>query len=640
MGHVTTSAENLPRDPALLSPLTLGESTAPNRVMFGPHVTNLARGRVLSERHSAYYESRARGGCGVIVTEELTVHASDWPYERAPAAIDSDEGLANVVTAVKGHGSLLIAALGHTGLQGSSAYSQRELWAPSPVPDAATREIPKEMETTDIEAVIDGFRRAANVVRAGGADGVEINAGQHSLIRQFLSGLTNQRTDEYGDDRLLFARKVIDAVREAVGNKVVGLRLCCDEYAPWAGITPESATDIAIALAPVVDYLVVTTGSIYSTGATRPDGHVPPGFSIDLATSIKEAVGEATSVFAQGSIVDPSMAEAAIASGLDGVEMTRAQIADPDLVRKVGSGERVRPCVLCNQLCMCRDARNPIVSCVVEPSSGHETEDPDWYGVAQPRLITVVGAGPAGMEAARVAALRGHDVRLIETTSRCGGSLASVARLPGRHRFADFAAWLEREIRHLDVVVDLETHAVGDLESAIICVGSRPGSPDFAIDDGATVLTPAQVLDGTDIVEGPVVVWDPLGAWEGTGVAELLSTSHPVTVVTPDFVVGRDLARTGDLAPANVRLHSAGVTLVKAARLRRVTRDHVEIEHRYGNTSETLPAVAVVNADHRLPGEIPAGLENHARAGDCVAPRTVAEAILEARRAVLELEER
>lgn len=637
---MTASARDPHPGSPLLSPLTLGELTAPNRVMFGPHVTNLGRGRALSERHTAYYERRARGGCGVIVTEELTVHPSDWPYERAPAAIESTEGLAAIATAVQGHGARLIAAIGHSGLQGSSAYSQMELWAPSPVPDPVTREIPKEMEATDIEAVIDGFRRAATVARAAGTDGVEINAGQHSLIRQFLSGLTNQRTDEYGSDRTRFARTLIDAVRESVGDKVVGLRLCCDEYAPWAGITAESAIDIATALAPAIDYLVVVTGSIFSTGATRPDGHVLPGFALELARSIKEAVGAATTVIAQGSIVDPSMAEAAIASGLDGIEMTRAQIADPDLVHKVAAGEPVRPCVLCNQLCMCRDARNPIVSCVVEPGSGHETEDPDWYGVAESRSITVVGAGPAGMEAARVAASRGHDVRLVETSAHCGGSLASAARLPGRHRFTNFAEWLEGEIRRLGVVVDLETHPAGDLENVILCLGSRSKPPEFTVEDGATVLTPAQVLDGADIGDGPVVVWDPLGAWEGIGTAEILAQTHSVTLVTPDFVVGRDLARTGDLAPANTRLHAAGVTLVKAARLRRVAPDHVEIDHRYANTRETLPAVVVIDADHRLPAEIPPGLENHPRAGDCVAPRTVAEAILEARRAVLELEKR
>jgi len=623
----------------MLSPLALGASTAPNRIMFGPHVTNLARGRRLSERHAAYYERRARGGCGLIVTEELSVHPSDWPYERAPAAVESAEGLERIAALTKRHGAVLIAAIGHSGLQGSSAYSQRELWAPSPVPDPVTREIPKEMEAADIEAVLEGFRHAAMIVRTAGADGVEINAGQHSLVRQFLSGLTNQRSDEYGNDRLLFARAVIETVRESIGDKVVGLRLCCDEYAPWAGITPESAVDIATALAPLVDYMVVVTGSIFTAGATRPDGHVPAGFAIDLARSIKEAVGETTSVIAQGSIVEPSMAETALASGLDGVEMTRAQIADPDLVHEVAAGRRVRPCVLCNQRCMCRDPRNPIVSCIVEPSSGHETDDPDWYGAGEPRTITVVGAGPAGMEAARVAALRGHDVRIVERSSRCGGALATVARLPGRSRFADFADWLEAEIRRLGVVVDLEARPEDD-ENVILCLGSRPKPPEFMVEDGATVLTPAQVLDGAEIAEGPVVVWDPLGAWEGIGIAEVLAATHPVTLVTPDFVVGRDLARTGDLAAANARLHRAGVALIRAARLHRVTPDHVEIDHPYANRHDVLPATCVVDADHRLPAETPPGLEGAVGAGDCVAPRTVAEAILEGRRAVLELERR
>lgn len=623
----------------LLTPLVLGGSTAPNRVLFGPHVTNLGRDRSLSERHAAYYERRARGGCGIVVTEEMTVHASDWPYERAPAMIESAEGLDTVVAAVKPHGSLLIAALGHSGLQGSSSYSQRELWAPSPEPDPVTREVPKEMEEAEIEAVLDGFGRAAAVVGRSGADGVEINAGQHSLIRQFLSGLTNYRGDEYGADRTLFARRVIDMVRQNLGEGVLGLRLCCDEYAPWAGITPQQAVGLAGALAPGVDYIVVVTGSIFSTGATRPDGHVAPGFAIDLARSIKEAVNDATAVIAQGSIVDVEMAEAAVAAGLDGVEMTRAQIADPDLISKTATGQQHRPCVLCNQLCMCRDVRNPIVSCVVEPSAGHETEDPDWYAVAMSTSVTVVGAGPAGMEAARVAALRGHRVRLVEASPRCGGSLTVASRLPGRHRFAHLAKFLESEIRRLGVVVELETTPSDDEDDGIIvCMGSRSKPPEFTVEDGTSVLTPSQVLDGADVADGPVVVWDPLGGWEGVGVAELLAATHPVTVITPDLVVGRDLSRTGDLATANARLQSAGANLVKGARLSHAWPGLVNVEQLYSDRVEAIPAATVIDADHRLPAEVPGALSDWPRAGDCVAPRTVAEAILEGRRAVLELE--
>src|SRR5215207_7657733 len=405
----------------LLEPVSLGRRTAPNRILFGPHVTNLGRGRALSDRHLAYYRRRLAGGLRLLVTEEASVHASDWPYERSPLATECADGWNAIAGAAQEHGATVLAALGHAGGQGSSAYSQRALWAPSRVPEVNSREVPKWMEAEDIAAVVDGFAAAAAIAVGAGCDGVEINAGQHSLVRQFLSGLTNHRGDEWGQDRTLFARSVLEAVRAAVPDAVVGLRLSCDELAPWAGITPEQAPDVAAALAPLTDYLVVVRGAIFSVEQTRPDMHQPPMFNVDVCRAVRAAVPADVAVFLQGSVVDPVAAEQAVADGMaDGVEMTRAQIADPDLVSKLAAGhaDRIRPCIRCNQTCQVRDARNPIVTCVGEPSSGHEWEDPDWDEPArQQRSVLVVGGGPAGLEAARVATGRGHAVRLVERAS-------------------------------------------------------------------------------------------------------------------------------------------------------------------------------------------------------------------------------
>ena len=198
----------------LTEPADLGPRRAPCRVLFGPHETNLARRREISARHVAYYARRASGGSGVIVTETASVHPSDWPYERAPLAADCGPGWAETVAACRPHGALVLAGLGHAGLQGSSAFSQSALWAPSRVPDAGSRELPMEMAGTEIEALVDGFAAAAALAAGADLDGVEINAGQHSLLRQFQSGLTNQRGDEYGQDRLLLTERVLRAVRD------------------------------------------------------------------------------------------------------------------------------------------------------------------------------------------------------------------------------------------------------------------------------------------------------------------------------------------------------------------------------------------------------------------------------------------
>ena len=618
----------------LLSALALGPRTAPNRVLFGPHVTNLGDDdRRLTARHVAYYARRARGGCGTIVVEGASVHPSDWPYERAPLAERCGDGWAAVCAACQEHGSVVIASLDHAGGQGSSAYSQAPLWAPSRVPEVATREVPKWMEPEDIEAVVAGFAGAAKLAVDAGCDGVEINAGQHSLVRQFLSGLTNQRTDEWGSDRARFACDVLAAVRAAVGpTRVVGLRLSCDELAPWAGITPEQAPGLAASLVDGVDYLVVARGSIFSVEQTRPDFHQPAGFNVELAGLIAGVVD--VPVVAQGSIVSVADAMSALQAGCAGVEMTRAQIADPDLVAKLRAGhsERIRPCTRCNQTCQVRDVRNPLVTCIGEPTSGRETEDPDWTRpAAVSRRVVVVGGGPAGLETARVATLRGHRVTVVEQSSRLGG-LGAVAGPNG-----PIVEWLATEVERLGVNVRTGTESVPtDADVVVQCTGSQPGRPDHTVASDAVVLDVAALRLGSVTLpdEGDVVVLDPIGGPIGVALAEELGTR--AVLVTQDHIAGNELARSGDLAPANVRLARAGVRIERRTIPREVRAGEVVVEDRFTGERRTIPCAAVVDCGFRLPADPLPGATM--QAGDCVAPRTIHEAILEGRRAALSID--
>ncbi|WP_225233486.1 mycofactocin system FadH/OYE family oxidoreductase 1 [Klenkia terrae] len=612
----------------LTDPWVLAGRTAPSRVLFGPHETNLGSGRALSPRHVAYYARRAAGGAGVVVVEAASVHPSDHPYERAPLAADCAPGWAAVGDACRPQGTVVLAGLTHTGGQGSSAWTQAPLWGPSREPDVVSRQVPVPMGSAECAALVAGFAGAAATAVAAGLDGVEVDAGPRSLLRQFLSALTNHRDDVHGTDRSRLLREVLAAVRAAQGpDRVLALRLSVDESAPWAGLTPEGCRPLVAELAPLVDLLTLVRGSALDQAAYRPTASRTPRFHVELL-----AAAGRTPVVAQGSVVDPTSADQLLAAGFAAVEMTRALVADAELVTTVRAGRDPRPCLLCNQACQVLDTRNPPVSCVVDPLSGHELTEPD-VDLGAPgdgRRVVVAGAGPAGLEAARVLALRGFAVEVVAPA--VGGLLPVVAAAPGRERFGVFADWSVAECARLGV-----RFRPGTAEDAdVVATGGLPGTPVVA---GA--VPAADVLAGADLPPGPVLVHDPVGGPVGVGVAELLAAGgREVVIATPDDVVGTRLGPTGDLVDANRRLARAGVRRETGVLLRGWADGVAELAHRWTGAVTAVPCAVVVDAGHRLPGTVlPDG--GRARfAGDVVAPRTVLDAVLEGRRAALAVADR
>jgi 2,4-dienoyl-CoA reductase (NADPH2) len=591
-----------------------------------------------------------------VITETASVTPNDWPYERAPLASECAAGWEAITSACRPYGTLVLAGLGHAGGQGSSAYSQEVMWAPSRVADVVSREPPAELEPNGIAEVVHDFAAAAALAVASGPDGVEIDAGPFSLIRQFWSGLTNQRGDEYGADRLLFARQVLGSVRRTIGpDRILALRLCCDELAPWAGITPEHAEHGVSELVHDLDLLTVVRGGPYSTSAYRPDAHTPPNFNWDLCQRMRKAADGQSAVVLQGSVIAVDDAERALSAGVaDLVEMTRAQIAEARLVAlaRAGQAERARPCLLCNQACRARDNRNPIVSCVVDPSAGHETEEPD-PDAAEPAPgppVLIVGAGPAGLECARVLGQAGRRVRVLERSDQPGGVPVRAAVGAGRESIRRVGTWLTAETERLGVEVSLGVDAhPGDLAAArsegwevVLATGGRPFTDRWVPDGGAPVVVdPLQLFAFADLPAGPVVVDDPVGDWLGVGVAEWLAAAgRTVTLISPDPICGSLLARTGDLADANVRLQQAGVARQLRSVVRKVGDGTVEVEDAWTGAAAVLPATVLVDCGHRLPDDDvyrELGDPGVLRAGDCVAPRSILEAVLEGRRAAYAL---
>jgi len=322
--------------------------------------------------------------------------------------------------------------------------------------------------------------------------------------------------------------------------------------------------------------------------------------------------------------------------------MTRAQLADPNLVTKIAGGriEDIRPCILCNQTCQVRDARNPIITCVTEPSTGHELADEDWYSPASIRKkVAVIGGGVAGLESARVAAIRGHDVTVFDRASI--GGLASVCG-PG----APFVNWLVAQCSSLGVQfkpgVELnDANFQSNLSSftdVIQATGGQPGVRQYRTDVGANVINVEDLRMGRVAIpaDGAVAIFDPIGGPIAIALAEELGPR--AILITQDNIAGNELSRSGDLAPANVRLAQKGVTVERRTLVRAVSRNErefvVRVQDRFSGETRQLTAAAVVDCGFRLPTE---PIDRSMQIGDAVAPRTVYEAVLEARRAALSI---
>jgi mycofactocin system FadH/OYE family oxidoreductase 2 len=407
----------------LFSPLQIGKVTVPNRISFSAHLTNLAEFNLPSERHVYYLAERAKGGTGLIITEEQSVHPTDHSYEKLIDAFKPEviPGYRRICRAVHEYDTRIFAQLNHNGAQGDGSYSRLPLMAPSPVADFMFREVPKEMEEEDMREIIDAFCRAAGHVREGGFDGIELQFGHSSLMRQFLSPLSNLRTDEYGgnlENRMRFPLRVIEAVRKAVGGDyTLGIRLCADEMVQ-GGLTLEDTKEIAkrFEASRKLDFIDLTVGTFYNLYLVGASMHTPLGYTIPLAAGIKEVVD--LPVFCTGRINDPVMAERILAEGqADMIGMVRAQICDPELANKAKEGrlEEIRFCVADNQGCYGRVGLNKTIGCIQNTAVGNEKEL--GIGSIKPapvkKKVLIVGGGPAGLRAAEVAGQRGHKVTAV-----------------------------------------------------------------------------------------------------------------------------------------------------------------------------------------------------------------------------------
>ncbi|MCK4723557.1 MAG: FAD-dependent oxidoreductase, partial [Dehalococcoidia bacterium] len=526
----------------LWKPFRIGQMELRNRIAMAPITTQYAsREGYVTKRLKDHYEALARGGTGLLIVQATYIHPQGQAFvnQLNISAEELVSGLSELVQVIHQHGAKAAIQLHHGGRMARSDLTGMELVAPSPLPKP-NGEVPRELTVDEIGELVAIFARAAGRAKRAGFDGVEIHGAHSYLVDQFLSPATNKRQDAYGGDvrgRARFLVEIIKAIRGEVGNGYpVWVRMNGKEYGVEGGATLEDAQQTArMAEEAGADAIHVSAyGPKTPTNLTSP--RFVPAVIEDLAEGMKKVV--TVPVMAVGRIT-PEAGERLLAEGkADLVAIGKGLLADPELPNKVASGklEDIRPCIYC-MACMDDLRSSDVVGirCQVNAALGRELE----YRIVpakQARKVLVVGGGPAGMEAARVASLRGHKVTLWEKGPRLGGQLIQAAIPPHKDRIGALTAYLQTQLKKLDVKMELGKEVTAAMierfepEAVVLAVGARPLVPDISGLDRAHVVQAGDVLEGKVEVGNKVVVVG--GELVGCETAEFLAEKGKEVTVT------------------------------------------------------------------------------------------------------------
>lgn len=658
--------------PHLFEPASLRHLTLRNRIVFGAHTANMSEAGLPTDRHLGYYRERARGGAAMIVVEPMPAHETGV-LTRGNFRHASDDVIPHfrrIADAVHDEGAAIVQQIYHVGGHGDQDNSWAPYWSPSGMASYHDPWGSHAVSETEIEALIDGFVQSARRIREAGFDGCDLFAGYNCLIDQFWSPLTNKRDDRWGgslENRMRFSIEVCGRIRKIAGDDfVIGMTISGAEPYP-GGLGLDDKLEIVGALdgRGLVDYFSVGHGSYLNHfSGIVPSFHFGMNLTRGEARDFKAACSHAL-VTTEARVKTPANAEAALAAGdADLVSIVRAQIADPHLANKAreGHADDIRPCISCNQLCIGRRLRDYWISCLVNPSAGREAA---WDGdrpkpAETPKNILVVGGGPAGLEAARVAAERGHKVTLAEKSGELGGQFRLAAGQPERGEIGGLLNWYESQLEKLQVRVLRRTEmTAGDIEAfgadtVVLAAGSTPNRsgfqramphrPHLPGADRENVCTAHDVLDGTITPGTAVLLLDDInGWWPASGTAlHLAEQRHLVTLVTAADVACGQLEHSQTADTTRERFWKMGVETVTSTALLKWEGNTATLVNLYtGDTEErdfdTL-VLALTNTplDHLSRELADSGIDIRS-IGDTVSARTASMAIYEGRTLGLQL---
>jgi 2,4-dienoyl-CoA reductase-like NADH-dependent reductase (Old Yellow Enzyme family)/thioredoxin reductase len=669
---------------ALFEPFSICDVEIPNRIVFQPHFTALGTADGLpTDAHRAYHEARAAGGAGLLIFESMAVHPEGKMSRHFIDAWDPKVigPFKEIVDAVHKYGSKIFGQLTHSG-HTSLEHPTPIMWAPTQMQEPYTNFMPKPMGKSDIKATIEGFAISAKNVIAAGFDGIEIKIAHDGLLRSFASPFFNHRQDEYGgtfEKRMRLCVEVLEAIKKSVGPNVpLGVRLCLNEFTPW-GYELDYGLRMAEHLeeSGFVDYFNCDAGTFSSYWMEIPPFAVAQGSFQNLNIALKKQ--SKLPVIAFGRLKEPGLAVRIIERNeADFIGMARQLIADPNTPNKIRTGrsDEIRECIACNT-CAHQVGRERAIRCTQNPNAGRENElnDLDATPAPQPKMVLVVGAGPAGMKVAEVAARRGHDVMILEKSDRVGGLLSLAAKQPLHDEVLSVSHYLETQLRKLKVQIVFNTPVSAEViresgaDVVVLATGSRPRLPEnsgrkydypnktlgdlsaslgrqteskISGIDGENVFSSDQVMIGNSAIGKKVVVIEENGHWESCGTAEhLADQGHEVYLVTSRSMVG------GDLEGANQHLFveraiKKSIKIITNATVLSISSNHVELkssldpDHPWKIDCDSVVPVIGRNSEENLYIEL-SDLEGAEtlnfellRVGDAVAPRTLESIIYEA----------
>ena len=606
----------------IFQPIDVGPITIPNRIVRSAHSTALPLKRLI-----AYHEARAVGGVGMSTLEATGVHLSS-PAMRSIIPLHEDTVVPfyqELTDALRPHGMKMLQQIYHPGSARAPGKGTTQVSA-SAIPNPLVGGTPIEMTIPMIDEMIEAFAKAAKRCRDGGLDGVDIHASSGYLIEQFLSPANNIRSDKYGGsltNRMRFLMEIIEAIRDEVDHDIcIGIRLPNEEYIP-GGLTAEDNAEIARIVEPHVDYISLHMGSYWRFHKLLSPMDDSLGHEMPANEPIIKQLTKPTIVV--GRIMTLDHAESIVESGqADMVSMVRALIADPGLVNKAkqGNSELIRPCIGSNFGCVGQIMSTGKLGCVVNVAAAQETEvsfEPE--GISRtPEKILVVGGGPAGLEAARTAAIRGHDVHLHEATKQLGGQVAIAASAPHRSDLGAITSWLTSEMERLEInvtmnsLVDPEVIASLNPDRIIVATGSTPRK------DGFQLTTPISPLTGFDQkhvytswdvfgyggranFDSPAIVFDDTGTFEAISVADkLLEQGIKVTMVSRYESLGAALPYPpATVEAAKERLMSQDFDFIGGHYMQAITEDEVLIGVPFTERIRALRANMVVLVTYNHP---------------------------------------